>query len=142
MDLSCITDAKKDRPKRLIILGLPKVGKSTFAAGFPNSIFIPIAREEGIDDLDVKTFPVCAKYKDMRECLKTLYKEEHDYKTLNVDSMSTFENILHAELCERDGAESINTVGGGYGKWVDESLLIWQEFIDALDHLRNKKAWQ
>ena len=58
-DLSQISSGVCVRAPRIILLGVEKIGKSTFAAGANRPVFLPIKGEEGIDELDVDKVPVC-----------------------------------------------------------------------------------
>lgn len=140
-DLSSITTGKQSRPPRMILLGTEKVGKSHFAAGTDNPIFIPVKGEEGIDDLDVAKFPVVNSYEEILQALGTLYTQDHDYQTVVIDSASTLEPIIHKSICEDDPKKpsSIELAMGGYGKGYVEALGRWRNIMEALDALRTKK---
>jgi hypothetical protein len=45
-NLESITCEKRLRAPRIVLLGVEKIGKSTFAAGSANPIFIPIRGEQ------------------------------------------------------------------------------------------------
>lgn len=140
-DLSSISRAKRDRAPRILLCGIQKIGKSTFAAGAPDAVFIPIVREEGIDALDVATFPVCKSVDDVIAAIGVLYTTDHPHKTVVIDSLSTLEPLVWAEACARnDNVKSIEKIGGGYGKGYVEALNVWREILDGLDALRNDKG--
>ena len=46
-DLESITSEKRIRAPRIVLLGVEKIGKSTFASGSHNPIFIHTIREIG-----------------------------------------------------------------------------------------------
>lgn len=139
-DLNSIQSAKRERPLRVVALGRPKTGKSTFASSAPAPVVLPIKGEEGIDALDVPAFPVIARFGDLMEAFGTLYSAEHPYRTVVVDSISTLEALVWDEVCRIDGkAKSIEQVGGGYGKGYIETLRLWREVTEALDALRAER---
>jgi len=139
-DLTTISRAKRDRAPRIILSGVQKIGKSTFAAGAPNPIFIPIAREEGIDALDVDAFPVAKTFADVVGALASLYTDEHEYQTIVIDSLTALEPLVWAETCARNGdAGSIEKVNGGFNKGYIEALSVWREYLEPLDAIRNAK---
>ena len=72
-------------PPRICLYGGHGIGKSTLASQFPAPIFI--STEDGIDSLDVTSFPKAQKLTDVVESIKTLLKEEHDFRTVVVDSV-------------------------------------------------------
>ena len=137
--LESITKGPTHRAPRIVLLGVEKVGKSTFAAGADNPIFIPIAREEGIDDLDVASFPVANTLQDVKDSLRVLFEENHDYKTVVIDSSSALDPIITAQAVLDEGVESSAKLGGGYGRQYDTILLLWEELQGCMDALRNSK---
>lgn len=139
-NLKSITNAVTHRPPRIILLGAEKVGKSTFAAGAENPIFIPIKREEGIDSLGVAKFPACETYDDVMECLTTLAEEEHDFKTGVLDSASALEPLINEAVCAASGVTNIGSAAGGYGKGYEEAFNKWLQMMDAIDYLRDERG--
>ena len=74
---------KQDVPPRICIYGGHGIGKSTLASKFPAPIFI--STEDGLDSLDVTSFPRATKVEDVVENIKTLIKEDHEFKTVVID---------------------------------------------------------
>lgn len=126
------------RPPRIVLLGVEKIGKSSFAADADDPIFIPINLEEGIDDLDVPKFPTCKSLDDVIECITVLATEDHNYKTVVIDSASALEPLIWKAVCDEANADSIEVVGGGYGKGYTEALSKWRDLMTKLDYLRNE----
>ena len=139
ISLASIKQGPEPRKPRMVILGGPKIGKSTFAAGAESPVFLPIKGEQGIDYLDVHKFPTSYTFNDVRQNLALLAKDDHDYKTVVIDSASALEPVIHADVCESEKAASIEKVGGGYGKGYTEALSRWRELMQALDYLREHK---
>ena len=140
-DLASITSEARLRAPRIILTGVEKVGKSEWAAGSDRPIFIPIRREEGLDDLAVSKFPVCNTVDDVRAALQTLHQEQHDFGTVVIDSSSTLEALIWEEVCRKNGdVGSIGEVLKGYGKGEQLALLVWQEIADWLDALRRDRG--
>ena len=140
INLQSIKQGAQLRAPRIVLLGVEKIGKSTFAAGADRPIFLPIRQEEGVDDLDVAKFPTLQNFNQVREALGTLAKEDHDFKTVVIDSASALEPIIYGDVCETEKAASIEKVGGGYGKGYTEALSRWRELMQALDYLREHKG--
>lgn len=139
-NLDSITTGSAIRPPRIVLLGVEKIGKSTFAAGSDRPIFIQAKGEEGIDALDVPRFPVCQSVNDVEQCLYTLYSQNTNFGTPVIDSASALEPLVWAETCRKNGnADSIEKVGGGYGKGYIEALSTWRRITDYLDALRTEK---
>lgn len=138
--LDSITTSAAVKPPRVIILGVEKIGKSTFAAGADNPIFIPVKREEGIDDLNVARFPACESFDDVMSAIGVLYSEEHPYQTVVLDSSSALEPVIWEDVCRENNVTSIEAVGKGFGKGYVEALSRWQQIMEGLDALREHKA--
>lgn len=138
-DLSTISSERVIRPPRIILLGVEKIGKSTFAGGSENPVFLPIKGEEGIDDIQAGKVPVCNTTKDVFSWLGSLYEGEHDYQTAVIDSSSTLEALIHAEICEEKGVLSINEGSLSFGIGTDRALLVWKILTQWLDALRLTK---
>lgn len=138
-DLASISRGVSNRPPRIVLLGVEKIGKSSFAASSGNPIFLPIKGEEGIDDIDVGKFPTCESLDDVKEALYTVYRGGHDHNFVVLDSASTLEPIIWAEVCRKhDNVDSIEKVLKGYGKGYTIAAQAWREITEALDHLRNE----
>lgn len=138
-DLDSIGHSRKVRPKRVVVLGNAKAGKSTFAGSCPNPVFIPIDGEEGIDDLDVESFPPVKTFIELMDALSSLADvKRHGFGTVVIDSTSALEPVIWREVCERNNVKSIEKVGGGYGKGYLEALEVWGEVTQALDYLRKE----
>ena len=52
------------------------VGKTTFAAGAPDPVFL--LTEDGLGTLDVPHFPLARTFDEVMQALAALYTEEHD----------------------------------------------------------------
>lgn len=139
-NLASITSETRLRAPRIVLLGVEKIGKSTFAAGSDRPIIIPIKGEEGIDALAVPQFPTCKSLGDVLSALYVLYSEEHDYGTVVIDSASALEPLVWADVCAtHNDAKSIEEVLGGYNKGYAEAAKVWRNITDALDALRNER---
>jgi hypothetical protein len=140
------------RAPRIVLLGVEKIGKTTFACGtrfakggvidetgLNAPIVIPAKGEEGADALDVPIFPTCKKFGDVMESIGALYSEEHEHKTAVLDSASALEPLIWDELCQENNVANIEKVGGGYGKGYIEAVGKWRMLLEGLDALRTEK---
>ncbi len=139
-DLNSITSEARIRAPRIVLLGVEKIGKSTFAAGAPGAIFLPIAGEEGIDDLTVAKTPVCGAAADVMAWLCSLGRDEHPHRTIVIDSTSTLESMIHGEICQRaSNAPSINEGALAFGAGINQAVTTWRQITEVLDALRSQK---
>ena len=124
---------KQDVPARICIYGGHGIGKSTLASKFPNPIFI--STEDGLDSLDVTSFTKANAIEDVVENIKTLIKEDHDFKTVVVDSV----DWLVEPLITRSVESSHDAKDLAFGKG---QMLVAEEFreiLQGLDMLRVKR---
>ena len=133
-DLSSITRGKRLRAPRVVVYGPPKVGKSTFAASAPGAI--GIITEEGLDNIDVPAFPRCMSFDDVIAAITTLYGQEHDFKTVFVDSLDWLEPLVLGKVCKDNGVTNVEKIPYGKGYMFADEL--WAQFFSGLDALRDK----
>ena len=121
---------------RILVHGVAGVGKSTFAAGAPDPVFI--LTEDGLGALDVQHFPLARSFDDVMEALSVLYTDKHGFRTLVIDSIDWLEPLVWRKACKDNGWSSIEDAG--YGKGYVAALDIWRQYVDGLDALRNEKG--
>jgi hypothetical protein len=151
LSLASISKKATIRAPRMVVLGVEKIGKSSFACGCSfedgkltkqgqnSPIVLPIKGEEGVDALDVASFPTLRSYTDVLDAVGVLYREQHDYRTAVVDSVSALERLVWAYVCQQNNVDSIEKVGGGYGKGYGEAADAFGLLLDGLDALRAEK---
>lgn len=137
---------------RIILLGREKIGKSSFATGcrfeggklveegLNDPIVLPIKGEEGVDSIAVPKFPTLNTFDEVLEALGALSTGDHEFKTVVIDSISSLEPVIFDYVCRKFNVNSIEKVGGGYGKGYTEALSCWRTVLDCLDFLRNHKG--
>jgi hypothetical protein len=125
---------KQSVPPRLVIYGGHGIGKSTLASQFPSPIFI--STEDGLDSLDVTSFPRATHINEVVESIKTLIKEEHEFKTVVIDSVDwLIEPLIVGNVEASHDAKDL-----AYGKG---QMLVAEEFreiLQGLDVLRLKRG--
>ena len=124
----------ENKPPRILLYGTHKIGKSTFAAMGPNPIFIPT--EDGLTTIDVPHFPLAQSLDDVWEYMNKLISENHQYKTVVIDTIDWMENLIWKEVCKVGQKEKIEDFG--YGKGYVNALIYWDKFINGLNKLRAK----
>ena len=127
-------------PPRDLIYGVQGIGKSTLASQMDDPVFL--AAEDGLSGLpglqhwEIKSFP------DAIEAITALH-DDHQFKSVVLDTVSAFEPMLHMQLLDDWGVDSIDKVGangGGFFKWRNEALPLWQDILEGLDSLRINKG--
>lgn len=126
------------KPPRILIYGPQKIGKSTFGSQSEKPVFIQT--EDGLDALGADAFPLSKSYEDVMKNIEQLATQEHDYKTLVVDSLDHLEPLVWKALCKEHNVKTIEEVLKGYGKGYVLALDLWREYLTALDYLRDEKG--
>jgi len=135
MNLDQISKGGKIKPPRVLIHGPSGIGKTTFGAKAPSPIFLPV--EDGLGRLETDAFPTPSSYEEAKSALDALINEDHQYRTVVVDSMDWLEPLIWAHACERNNWSSIEQPG--FGRGYVEALRYWREFLDRLNYLRDQK---
>jgi hypothetical protein len=111
-----------DRQPVVTILGDSGIGKTSMACTFPRPIVI--RAEDGLQSIPSESrpdaFPVLATPEQLWEQLTALIKQEHNYRTLVIDSVTALERMFITSVIESDPKQprSINQALGGYGAGV------------------------
>ena len=135
MTLSAVTRGRVAAPLRVLCYGVEGVGKSTLGASAPAPIFL--GAEDGSALLDVARFPQPRTWTDVLEAVRVLAHEEHDYRTLVIDSLDWIEPLVWAAVCAEMKIRSIEEPG--FGKGYLAAVEHWRRMISALDALRRAK---
>jgi hypothetical protein len=123
------------KPPLAVFYGVGGVGKTTLAAGSNAPVFI--WTEDGAGKLDVPGWRV-SSFAEVTEAVGVLYTEEHQFKTLVVDSLDWLETLVQAEACARNGWKHIEEPG--YGKGYVAALAVWKDYLEGLNALRDERG--
>ena len=118
---------------RIMVYGVEGIGKSTFGAGAPNPIYI--LTEDGLGSLNVDHFPLATSFADVMDAIASLYKENHAFETVVIDSLDWLEAIIQREIEQKYDAKDL-----AYGKGSLIAAERWREILDGLNALRNDKG--
>jgi hypothetical protein len=129
--LSSLRRIKAIYPPIMVAYGVHGVGKTTFGIEWPDPVFIQC--EDGtpggpnepviIGSNKVKTF------KDILNAIGELVNEDHDYKTLVIDSLDAMEPLVWAHVAEENKWDSVESPG--YGKGYVFVDVAWRDFLDG-----------
>jgi len=134
MDISQFKPDTK-RPPRIVIHGAEGVGKTTFACQVPNPVMMNL--ERGIPERYIKTTKQFnpSSYAECMDMIKTLYKSEHSYKTLIIDTLDALDDMLTAHTRAVTGN---NNLSANYGAGYAERSKLWSDIISGLTALNEK----
>lgn len=133
-DLAAITTSRSFPPQKILIYGVPGVGKTTFASTFPAPILL--RTEDGASALNIPTFPaIVTDLRQLDKAIAALLKG-HDFKTLIVDSLDWLEPLVLSYICEVAKKESIEDFG--FGKGYVKAEETWRRIVAKLEKLRQR----
>jgi len=139
IDLSKIKKEKQMKPPRIVLYGTPKVGKSTFASEAPSPVFIDI--EKGADALEVSRVTISV-YDDVIQAIGALVKQDHEFKTVVIDSVDWLEKLIHQKICKDYKASSImdkDIKDLAYGRGYVLAANMMAVILGGLTKLRDDK---
>jgi len=153
MDLSQLTKPLS-KPPQITIVAAPGAGKTTLGALFPNPIFVQA--EEGMsvfeswaeEDRPVVFPPLPRSSKKdkistkaaLLDQLRSLATQEHEFKTLVIDSVTSLHSLFEREVCEDYEVDNVADAAGGFHKGYLVVKEMHSEIKTACDYLRNKKG--
>ena len=142
ISLSDLKKVRADKPARILIYGPPGIGKTTLASEFPNPVFLQV--EDGTPgDVELASFGKLNTFGEVMDALKALYTEDHDLRTVVIDSVTAFEKLVFAETCARGddkGNPKANIEDFGYGKGYVYAGRCWSDFLDGLNAIRTRRS--
>lgn len=131
-DLSSIKKGKSIHAPRIFLYSTHGIGKSTFAANAPDPVFIQT--EDGLGSIDTSSFPLAKTSDDVMKAIGTLYTEEHEYKTVVLDSADWLENMMQQEIDKKYDAKELS-----FGKGALILADSWRNILGGLNALRNER---
>lgn len=134
--LTKITKGRQSKPLRVGVTGPPGIGKSTFALGAPNALYIDADRRT--DHLDVLGRLVPGSWKDITDTMRELSATTpaaSGFGTVVFDTLDAMEQLLWAHVCKLGGKSQIEDFG--FGKGYSKAETGWNVFYDELEALRS-----
>lgn len=123
-----ITKGKIKSALKVVVYGQEGVGKSTFAAKFPNPVFIDT--EGSTKQLDVSRFDAPTSWEMLMQQVDYIKKNDTGFQTLVIDTADWAEKLCIRKICskaKKDGIEDF-----GYGKGY---VYVQEEFGKLLNSL-------
>ena len=119
-------------PVRVNVQGVDGIGKSTFGADAPSSIFIQA--EDGLKFIDnVARFPVIESWNQLLTQVKTLIEEPHDYKSVVLDTTDAASKFGEEYVCETNGWSGPQDKQAGYGAFYVAEENAWRKLLQGLN---------
>lgn len=136
IDLKSLRRGSVPLPPRMLVFGVSGIGKTTFACQAPSPVVLPI--EDGLGTIDVPAFPLVKNLDEVFDAIGSLLNDEHDFKTLVVDSCDWLEPLVWDWTAKKHGWADIETPG--FGKGYVAAADTWRMIIDGLNALRDSRG--
>jgi hypothetical protein len=145
--LSEITGKGSGLPNRGVLHAVEGWGKTSLGSHMAKPIFLETKGETGLETLidagrigDIPHFPETQSWEDLTGAIETLTIEDHEYKTLVIDTLNGSERLCHEYVCHRDYGDDWGERGfASYARGYEVSLGEWRKFLNMLDTLRATK---
>ena len=144
--MSILSSAEKP-PNRAVIVtisGDSGMGKTSLACAFPNPIVV--RAEDGLQAIPAAqrpmALPLLTGVDQLWEQLRALVREEHDYKTVVIDSVTALERMFVSHVVDSDPKKpaSINQALGGYGAGIGAVATLHQRVRKACGMLNEQRG--
>ena len=122
-------------PQKIVCYGVQGIGKTSFGATFDSPVLLPV--EDGAAAIDVDAFPLMTSFEQVTDAITALH-EDHQFKTLVLDSLDWLEPLVWDMTCRANGKDSIEAFG--YGKGYAEADKYWRYLMSGFDSLRLNKG--
>jgi hypothetical protein len=135
--LKSLKKERVEKPMRVVLVGIDGIGKSTFGSQAPAPM--KIGAEDGTSELEVCRYPGEPKsWNDIFTAIQVLATEDHEFKTLVLDTVDWAEPLCWAHVCSENNWKSMEASPfyRAYGVAQDQ----WRRLLAALDHLRATKG--
>lgn len=132
-----ITTGVQNKPVKAVVYGPEGIGKSTFAAQFPQPLFIDT--EGSTTRLDVARTDTPTSLAMLSSMLDELRRDMQGYKTLVIDTADWAERLCTKAVCEKNQKSGIEEFGYGKGfTYVYEEMgRILNQLTDICEHGAN-----
>lgn len=151
-DIASLSSAAVTRAPRIVLLGVEKIGKTTFACGsrvdadgniveygLNNPVVISVKGEEGADAIPVPKFPVAQTYEDVMAALGALYNEQHELSTVVVDSVSTLYRRVKEKVQKDNPEMATDKEYDRFNRGPQIAISYFENLLTGLTALREAK---
>lgn len=117
------------KPQINLFIGNNKVGKSTIACAFPNTVAADI--ERGTFHLDVvRDHP--STMEDLEALIGELRNSAHNFEAFALDSAEAIEKMINTRICTIGKVKSVSDIpyGGGYQAQTEEASKLMEKVQD------------
>lgn len=130
-----IVNGAARKPLRVVLQGQEGVGKTTWASKCPGSVFLTCEDGGGMLDYARVLLPT---WHELREAVWQLQRDPQGIRTIVIDTIDGYERLLWADICEKANVDTIEEVGGGFGKGYTRAAEQMQQLIRDVGVLRDR----
>lgn len=124
-----IISGKRPGPRRTLLYAEHGVGKSSWAAGSPNPLFLDV--EQGTNDLDVARWDEAIySYHQLIAILEWVRTQEHSFHTLVLDTLDWTEKLIFKDITTAAGVATVNDID--FGKGPPRAIPKWDLLLSQL----------
>ena len=134
-----ITRGPSASAPKILLLGVEGVGKSTAGSQCDSPVFLCSesglvgSQFEGVAHFTPKT------YKDALDFVDAIADQNHEYKTLVIDTADWMEPLVNAAVIARAGKADIRSIEDfGFGKGYELAVDEWRQMTARLDRVAAK----
>ncbi len=128
-----IKSGKVPRPQKIVIYGPEGIGKTTFAASFPDPVFIDT--EGSTYHMDVRRVDKPSSWTELLTIVKQFAASPGICKTVVIDTADWAERLCSDEICAKNQKKSIEDFG--YGKGYTYLQEEFGRLLNALEDVIN-----
>lgn len=130
--LSSLRQVRATNPPLSVWYGVHGIGKTSLGAEYPDAVFIQC--EQGTPGgAELTSFGDIETFDDVLDSIGSLITEDHEFKTVNVDSLDYLEPLIWSHICKQNEWPNIEAPGFGKGYIaLDEP---WRTFLAGCKEL-------
>ena len=139
-DPKSIRRGVQNTPRKIIIHGMPKIGKSTLAACAPDALLIPT--EDRVSHIDCQKTEVIQSMDELLSIFSYL-EAGTPFRSVIIDTLDWMEPLLHEFICKKKGFtnglhnDKDSNVNYGRGMKI-HAVEGWKMFLQECDNLRER----
>lgn len=131
-----IVSGKRPGPRRTLLYAEHGVGKSSWAAGAPNPLFLDV--EQGTNDLEVSRWDESiVSYHQLVSVLEWVRTQPHEFHSLVLDTLDWTEKLIFKDITSAAGVSAISDID--FGKGPPRAIPKWEFLLNELALIQSQR---